>query len=266
MYRFKSELKPSGGYRKFSVPKPELKKFQKKLHKLLKTVTYPATTHYGISRRSNITNASIHRGQKVVLNFDIKSFFPSIHPEKVRMAFIEEQDCSPAVASIITRLVTVNHQLPQGAPTSTDISNIVTFRLQRRLKFLAQQWGFRFTCYADDFSFSCERDIGEKIINDFKKLIYKIIKDEGFALQKRKEVIATKSDRQSITGVDIGHGFGINRKKRRLWAAEIFNTRRDYSNGQIDELTLKRAESRYSGRIGYVESVKTFSQRTFIKN
>lgn len=256
LYRFWSKPKPMGGVRRYSEPKSELKRIQRRLDKLFKTVTYPSTSHYGIPGRSNITNALEHNKPKVLLNLDLKDFFPSIRRERVYRALVEEQECSPLVSSLITRLVTVNDQLPQGAPTSTDIANMVTFSLQRRLNGLAIQWGYKFTSYADDLSFS-----GKNYQEEFKSRIYLIIKDEKFALRNEKELIATKSGAQVVTGINITHSFGISREKRKKWRAENYNTQRDYTNQTIDEQVLQKSKITYLGRLIYIESVKNISKR-----
>src|SRR3990172_1773681 len=126
--------KSSGGFRNLSAPKPQLKEVQKKLHKrVFSQVELGPFTHCGIKRKSNITNAREHVGNDVVFTFDLKSFFPSVRPERVNRSLIDELGCPSSVASLITKLVTVDFELPQGAPTSTDIANIVTIRLRRRL-------------------------------------------------------------------------------------------------------------------------------------
>jgi hypothetical protein len=250
-YRFWTKPKKSGGFREYSEPEPELKKIQRRLHSLFRYLKYPSTTHYGIRQHSNITNAIAHKGKKVIYELDLKDFFPSVHPTRVYRALIEEEKCSPPVASIITQLVTVNHQLPQGAPTSTDIANIVTFRLQRRLNGLAIRWRNTFTSYADDLTFS-----GNNYSESFMKYARQIIKEEGFTPKLSKEKIATKSHAQVITGVSISHGISISRKKRRIWRAELFEIRRNYYEGKVDDAALKKAENKFKSRSVYVESVK----------
>jgi hypothetical protein len=256
LYRYWSKKKSSGAMRQFSSPKPELKKIQKRLNGLFKCLTYPTTSHYGITGRSNVTNALTHGKPKVLLNLDLKNFFPSIHPNRVFATLIRELGCSPKVASVITRLVTVKNQLPQGAPTSTYIANMVTIRLQRRLNALALQWTYKFTSYADDLSFSSENNL-----EGFKIRVCKIIVREGFSLRKEKESVATKSEVQCITGVNLGHTVGISRQKRKLWSAERFNANRDYANNIISEEILKKIERRHASRMVYVNSVTNISKR-----
>lgn len=251
LYRFWTEPKKSGGFRKYSEPNPELKKIQRRLHSLFRSLKYPSTTHYGIREHSNITNAIVHAGKKVIYELDLKDFFPSVHPTRVYRALIEEEKCSHPVAAIITQLVTVNHQLPQGAPTSTDIANIVTFQLQRRLNGLAVKWGNTFTSYADDLTFS-----GNHYSESFMEYARQIIREEGFTPKLSKEKIATKSHSQVITGVSINHGISISRKKRRVWRAELFEVRRDFYEEKVDDAALKKAEDKFKSRSVYVASVK----------
>ncbi len=125
LYSFEKEPKKSGGFRDISKPHHTLKKIQKAIHRLLKEVKISDCAHGGISGRSNLTNAQRHCNQKWVLNLDFKSFFPSISNYQVNNLFLRELRCSPAVASLLTRLCTVRGQLPQGGCMSTDIANLV---------------------------------------------------------------------------------------------------------------------------------------------
>ena len=53
--------------------------------------------------------------------------------------------------------------MPQGAPTSPAISNLIAFRLDRRLAGLAEAHGFSYTRYADDLAFSGDHHFGRGV-------------------------------------------------------------------------------------------------------
>jgi RNA-directed DNA polymerase len=152
------------------------------------------------------------------------------------------------VASLITQLVTVDNQLPQGAPTSTDIAALITFRLQRRLQGLAAQRGLKFTLYIDDLTFS-----GTYNLEGLPIYVRRIIESEGLHSNQKKEQIATKSHAQMVTGINIGHGFGISRKRRRGWRLERLNARKDNAIGSE---ARAKAERKYTARLNYASSVK----------
>ncbi len=252
-----SEPKSSGGMRNFSAPHLSLKIVQKKLHKILfSEIDFGTPSNYGIRRKSNITNAREHIGNQVIFTIDLKSFFPSIRPERVIRAFKDELGCSDDVASLLTKLVTCDYQLPQGAPTSTDIANIVTFRLQRRLTGLAKQWGLKFTIYADDVTFS-----GKKIPENIENTVKMIVKDEGYRIHPVKGGVFGKSTSQVVTGINIAHGASVG-KVQRIWRAQLHNSKTKYLAGDIDEMEWQRAQRRFDSQTVYAASVKRLAVKT----
>jgi hypothetical protein len=252
-----STPKPSGGKRNFSAPYPTLKIVQKKLHKLFfSKIEFGISSHYGIKRKSNITNAREHLGNKVIFTFDLKSFFPSIRPERVSRALKDELGCSDDVASLITKLVTCDYQLPQGAPTSTDIANVVTYRLQRRLLGLAKQWGLKFTIYADDVTFS-GRDIPKEVENKVKM----IVKDEGYRIHPEKGGVFSKSSSQIVTGINIAHGATVG-KTMKVWRTQLHNSKVQFLLGKINETEWLRAQNRFKSQTIYASSVKRLAVKT----
>jgi RNA-directed DNA polymerase len=246
--------KPSGGKRSLTTPKAELKSLQRELHKkIMSKLDFGPFSHYGQKRKSSITNARAHRGSKVIFTYDLKSFFPSVRPSRVCQALINEVACPDQVANLITKLVTVDHQLPQGAPTSTDIANIVTLRLQRRLYGLLRQWGLKagkFTIYADDITLSASL-----IPDGFQAMFKKVIKEEGYKVHPKKHGIYDKSKSQIITGVNIGHGASVGKIKKN-WRAEHHQNTIKFSKGEISIEEFKASERKYGSRKIYANSVK----------
>lgn len=251
---WKKEIpKPSGGTRLLTSPLPHLKLIQKKLHKkVFQQVPMPGSSHYGLKGRSNISNAWEHAGRAAIFTFDLKSFFPSVRPERVHRSLVTELGCSESVASIITKLVTADYQLPQGAPTSTDIANVVTLRLQRRLYGLAKQWGLRFTIYADDVTFS-----GSKVPPDIVSRVKQIVRSEGFKIHPLKGGVFDKSMSQIVTGVNVCHGATVGKVKKK-WRAELHQATQKFAEGHITDEERNKALLRYSSRMGYAASITRF--------
>lgn len=256
-YSHWDEPKPSGGVRNFSAPHSSLKAIQKKLHKLVfSKIDFGTLSNYGIKGKSNITNAREHLGNQVIFTLDLKSFFPSVRPERVFISLKDELGCSDDVASLLTKLVTCDYQLPQGAPPSTDIANIVTFRLQRRLSGLAKQWGLNFTIYADDVTFS-----GNQIPEQFKIAVKKIVKDESYKIHPRKGGVYNKSSCQIVTGINIAHGASVGKTKNN-WRAELHQSQLSFSAGEITEEEWLRAQKKFKSRNIYANSVKRLTAKT----
>lgn len=250
-YRRWSEPKQSGGMRNYAEPYPPLKIIQKKLHKLVLSKTeFGTPSNYGIKGKSNITNAQEHLGKPVIFTFDLKSFFPSIRPERVNRALIEELGCHNDLASLLTKLVTCDYQLPQGAPTSTDIANIVTFRLQRRLLGLAKQWGLKFTIYADDVTLS-----GTNIPDEIVDKVKMIVRDEGYRIHPKKGGIFNKSSSQVVTGINIAHGASVGKSKKN-WRAQLFRSNLRFALGEISKDDWLSAQRKFANRNIYANSVK----------
>lgn len=240
-----------GEKRRISAPIGDLRKIQKKLHVLLNnTCDFGPYSHYGRKKRSNVTNALVHVAGKIVFTCDLEGFFPSVRPERVKESLVLEQECSDEVAKLITRLVTHQFQLPQGAATSTDIANIVTFRMQRRLGALARQWGLKFTILGDDITFS-----GNVIPTDFVRRAKDVIASEGFKVHTSKGGVFTKSERQMVTGINVAHGLSV-RKEKLYWEAEYRQQRKNRDEGEVDETASDAAQKKYNGRMSYANSVR----------
>ena len=249
-YGKKIEPKKSGGTRTLFPPRFPLKGIQQKLHKIISSRTDPySSSHFGIKRRSNVTNAKRHLRSREGLTCDLKSFFPSIRPERVVKALVDEQGCGPEVARIMTKLVTYKFQLPQGAPTSSDIANIVTMKLQRRLNGLAKRYNLKFTIYADDITFS-----GTRVHDGMFRRVIEIVKSEGFKVHPQKGGFFNKTDCQLITGVNISHGASVGNLKKR-WRAELHNAKIAFERNDITPEQYLVAEQRYSSRIIYSKYV-----------
>ena len=208
-------------------------------------------SHCGIKKKSNITNALQHYDSQVIFTFDLRSFFPSIRPERVKRALIAELCCPEELAVLLTKLVTHAYQVPQGAPTSTDIANIVTLRLQRRLFSLSKQWGVKnLTIYADDVTFS-----DDKIPAGFKGMVMKVVRDEGFKVHPKKGGIFNKSHEQIVTGVNTSHGLTLGKRKK-VWRAEYHKSLVQLQEGEILQQEFAVAVKKYLGRVGYVNFIK----------
>lgn len=256
LYRQREEPKESGGFRTISAPMRSLKNLQRKLHRVFASrLDYGPHSHYGVRRKSNITNALRHSGKSVIFTCDLKSFFPSVRPERVREALVREQGCSSSVATLITKLVTYDHQLPQGAPTSADIANIATMRLQRRLRGLARQWGLDFSIYADDITFS-----GNQVPDGFVDRAKTLIRDEGFSVHPDKGGVFDKSKPQIVTGINLAHGVTVGAIKRR-WRAKRNQEQTALAAGVISFEEAQKSEARYVGRLAYAAHVARRGRR-----
>lgn len=222
--------------RTINPPKHELKDFQKRINAyLVDNITMPNYAFGGIKGKDNIRNARFHKGQKYIFQTDLKDFFPYITCKKVYAMFVQN-GFSPDVASLLTKLTTFKGHLPQGAPTSTTIANLVFIPAGLRINEIATREGLRFTTFVDDVTVSSQRDFKELVPE-----IIDIIVSQGFKISSGKTTY--KSGFTDITGVKmLNNSLGMTDKLKRRIAAE-------------PDLTNPRAK----GLLNYVKRIKKVS-------
>ncbi len=205
-------------------PKPELKDIQKRINTyLVNNIPLPYYAFGGVKGKDNIRNARFHKGQKYVFQTDLKDFFPRITNRMVYAMFVEN-GFSHDVASLLTKLTTFQGHLPQGAPTSTTIANLVFVPTGRALQSIADREGLRFTTFVDDVTISSQ--------NDFKAIIPEIMgiihPNEGsqFKISQRKTTY--RSGITVITGVKMLNNSMVpsDKLKRKIEAEDEMNSYR----------------------------------------
>ena len=171
-YDFKISKK-AGGKRTISMPNKELLIVQKKIQeKILNNITIHDNAYGFVKNRSIIDNAKKHLNKQMILNIDLKDFFPSIHRGRVFYIFKNICKYDNDTSYCLTKLTTYKNSVPQGAPTSPSISNIVAFMLDVRLSKIADKFNINYTRYADDITFSGKQ---ESINNSLLKIVNEII-------------------------------------------------------------------------------------------
>lgn len=152
-----------------------LKVIQKRIQKnILVTIELPSYAFGAVKRKDNVDNAKQHQGKKYKFTTDLKDFFPSITNKAVYEMFIN-QCFSHQIASILTKLTTYKGKIPQGAPTSSTLANLVFMKTGDILHQYAQDNKLTFTSFVDDMTFSSSTDFKSKvpkileiITNDYK--------------------------------------------------------------------------------------------------
>ncbi len=108
--------------------------------------------------------------------------------------------------------------LPQGAPTSPGITNLLCRRMDARMVGIARKHGFTYTRYADDLTFSSatgDREASRKLLWHVKR----VIEEEGFHLQPDKLRIMGKGRRREVTGLIVGEKPSVPREDVRAFRA-----------------------------------------------
>lgn len=196
---------------------------------LLDPLPLPNYVHGWRKRRSPKTYASGHVRQAVVVNIDVKDFFPSVTAGRV-CAFWERVGFSADASRLLTALTTCDNQLPQGCPTSQSIGNQILFRLNRRLHILAKKHRLNFSTLGDEFSIS-GRLRAERLLT----LLLRILEQEGFVPSPAKVKVMYKSGPQELAGNFVNRKVSLGRRKLRSLRAVIHNCVRFGPGGQNHE-------------------------------
>jgi len=216
-YTVRSEPKPNGGERTFHIPRGRLRHVQDKIKdRILSAATFPKYLHGGIKKKSALTNVREHIRKEAVLALDIKSFFPSVRPERVMKVF-EKLGYSGQAARVLTRLTTYEHQLPQGPPTSPAIANLCIPRIDARLSGIARSQALSHTRLMDDMTLSGSHRLGK-----FAKLAARVVEEEGFSVKQGKRgKLMLQSERQQVTGVTLNFKKNVPREKRQSTLRDV---------------------------------------------
>lgn len=232
--------KRTKGTRKISAPIPPLKEVQQRLNIVLQAVYEPKPMVHGFTlARSIVTNAKLHAHRQFVFNIDLEDFFPSINFGRVRGMFMARPyNCAPSVATVLAQICCWKDELPQGAPTSPVISNMLCARLDSELQRLAAAQEWVYTRYADDLSFSTfeapwtmdmvylqdrhKNPLPVALASNIQKRdqlrahpgdhLARVIRSNGFEINRKKVHLQVNWQRQVVTGLVINRFPNVSRK------------------------------------------------------
>lgn len=256
--------KATGGTRRISAPRAPLRAVQRAiLDKILAKATAHGACHGFVTGRSTVSNALPHVGAAIVVKMDLHDFFPTIHYRRV-LGLFQWLGYGEAVAALLAGLTT--HRpvladgavvwpgvLPQGAPTSPAISNLVCRRLDARLAGLCQKVNATYTRYADDltFSFRAEPKAG---IGRFLWWVDQVCQQEGFTENTSKRRVLRPKSQQRVTGIVVNESAHVPRDARRRFRAILANCKKhgvaSQSRGRAD------FEAYLQGYAAYVSMVQ----------
>ena len=236
--------KKTGGTRLISAPMPRLKSAQYWiLHNILEKVALHPAAHGFVTQKSIVSNAIPHLKSEVVINLDMKNFFPTITYERVKGVF-RHLGYSPHIATILALICTEpdveetelddetwyisngERYLPQGAPTSPALTNILCRKLDARLTGLALKLGFTYTRYADDMTFSAKKE-GAKNVNLLLKAVHDIVSSEGLNIHPDKTKVMRRGSHQEVTGITVNETPSVCRKKLHKFRAFLYQLEKD---------------------------------------
>ncbi|MES9825153.1 MAG: retron St85 family RNA-directed DNA polymerase [Candidatus Thiodiazotropha endolucinida] len=257
-YREFTIPKRSGGQRTISAPYPALLLCQKWINShILMHLDISSHAHGFVKGRSIITNAKSHIGSRIILKMDLEDFFPSITFPRVMKVFLE---CgyTPKVSYYLSRLCTLDGALPQGAPTSPTLSNIIAKYMDIRLSQYAKSANLVYTRYADDLVFS-----GPDLRANFIQNVIKIISESGFIVNDSKTQLIKEGRRKIVTGIHLcDQGLKLPRKARREITKELHFI---FKYGYYSHITNRRIRDpfyslRLQGRLAFWRQIEPDNQ------
>lgn len=278
---FRIPKKKKGEYRTIDAPIPMLKYIQRGLNLVFQSVFIPHTAAMGfVPHKSVVDNARVHTGQRLVYNIDLKDFFPSISSGRVYSRLTAKPfSLNREVASIITDLCCYRNAdgksvLPQGAPTSPTITNMICGQMDRKLARLAKSYGLKYTRYADDITFSGMGNVFSEDGGFVNSMRHIIVDEEHFVINEAKVRLCHQGMRQEVTGLSVNEKGNVSRKYVKQLRTLIHNWEMNgYEAAQkvfakhYAETTAKpgvhHIENVISGKLMYLKMVKGETDATY---
>lgn len=219
----KAELpKRSGGTRQLLVPDPLLKHIQRRILQML-LVHMPVSRHATAYRYggSTLRNAAPHVGKAMILKLDIRDFFDSILYSQVKDAAFPPEVYGEPLRVLLAMLCYCHDALPQGAPTSPAITNILLREFDDTVGSWCAGRGIAYTRYCDDMTFSGDFDLAEVRI-----FVSAQLRKLGFFLNEGKTVVARGGQRQTVTGIVVNQKTNLPADYRRRLRQELYYCRK----------------------------------------
>lgn len=251
-YKIHKIKKRNGKTRTIYEPETNLKIIQKNiLHNILEerfTSNYAKAYKKGISLKDN---AIVHTNKDMILKLDIKDFFDSITYMQVYCKCFKEEYFPKSIRTLLTNLCTYQGYLPQGAPSSSYISNLIMLDFDIKIGKYCQENNISYTRYCDDMTFS-----GSFSKEDIINLVDKELKYLGLSLNKDKIKLITRKSRQVVTGIVVNEKVQVNIEYRKNIRKELYYIKKYGLNSHMKHLEIKVPKEKYLnqllGRINFV--------------
>ena len=237
--------KKTGGLRFLNAPSKTLKDIQKRILKNVleekKTSNY---TYAYIKGCSIIDNAKPHVDKSKIVKLDIKDFFDNINFNMVYSTCFNETLYPKKLGMLLANLCTYNNSLPQGAPTSGYISNIVLRSFDEKIGLFCKNNDIEYTRYCDDMTFSGDFNT-RKLIKKVNELLY----EEGFCLNKKKIVVVNKKNRQQVTGIVVNNKLSIRKSYKKKIRQEVYYINKFGLKSHLIKRKIKLEEKDYLNKL-----------------
>jgi retron-type reverse transcriptase len=262
--------KHDGSKRKLSIPDLILKRVQRSIADNI-LADYPISRYaMAYTRGSNVQkNAALHVGKQKILKLDIDGFFDHITYSRVKDCVFCKENYSEPIRILLTMLCYYKESLPQGAPTSPAITNIIMYDFDEKIGKYCGENNISYTRYCDDMTFSGDFD---------EKAVIFVVKDElrklGLFLKNRKTAVIPNTKRQTVTGIVVNEKIGLTKEYKNKIRQEIYYIKKygiDEHLSKIGEPNKQHYLNSLKGRVAFVlqtipNNEEFLGYKEFLKN
>lgn len=212
--------KKNGKFRTIHEPLPSLKEIQnwiltEILNNTVEKFVSPVAKAY-ISKRTIRDNARFHKDKKTLVCLDIVDFFGTISYKKIYSIF-RHLGYNKPVSTLLSNLCILHNSLPQGAPTSPMLSNLIFYYIDSKIFNFCKEHKIMYTRYADDLSFSGDINVGLLI-----SYVSNILNTFGFSVNQKKTKVVSQGRSQKVTGIVVNKKIQVPRQYRHKLRQEIY--------------------------------------------
>jgi len=250
-YRSVFILKSDKSKRRLCVPDKILKSVQRSIADNILT-QYPIS-RYAMAYKPGASvqkNARVHIGKKKLLKLDIEDFFDHILYSRVKDTVFYKEKFSEPIRVLLTMLCYYRDVLPQGAPTSPAITNIIMYDFDEKIGEFCNQRGIAYTRYCDDMTFSGDFDEKEVIA-----LVKRELAGLGLYLKNRKTALVPQSKRQVVTGIVVNEKLNIAKEYKKNIRQQMYYIKKFGIDGHLDRIGVSDKRQyvlSLRGRIAFV--------------
>lgn len=275
--------KKNGKTREIQAPNPALRRLQVCLNFIFSSIFVPNSSACGFVLGKHVGDAARpHIRMPYVFHIDLEDFFPSISLYRIKACLtlppFNLSDEKEKIAYCIANICCISREgrafLPQGAPTSPILSNVVCQRLDRKLKGLAKRFGAQYSRYADDITFSSYINVFQEG-GEFREELNRIIYSQKFAIQSSKTRLESRGFRQTVCGLVINEKVNVSKKFVRTVRVYLYFWKQyGYERAQmLLETDLRRTGREHipelrnylAGKLRYMQMIKGADDGTYQK-
>lgn len=212
---------------------------------LLKPLPLPPHLMGGVKGKRITDSTGLHRDGKRLVKMDIASFFPSISNSHVHTIWRKHLGCSTEVARLLTQLTTVDGHLPQGAPTSTTIANLLVAFSEGEIVTFCDENAISHGTWVDDFAFS-----GETPAHAIP-VVLRMLRRLNLRISRRKLKLYPAGANKQLHGLNVGKTPSVPRERLRQLRSGIHKL----ETGQVSNAEIGSYVRSLSGKIQFVSNI-----------